>query len=226
VAGAVSRYLEDTLVDGDVLGLGWGRTTMEVMNVMSPAAPRRMEVVPILGESGYGGMYSQVNQMVLQFTRFYSARPYFLLAPMVLASRALRDQLLEENSIRRAAACWGRLTHAFVGIGALPSVEGHVLYLGEELVQRLMMAGAVGDITTRFFDQDGRFIQSELHDRVLGISLDQLARVKNVLAAACGVEKLQATLSALRTGLISDLFIDDELAQALENALISRAGAV
>jgi DNA-binding transcriptional regulator LsrR (DeoR family) len=188
---------------------------MEVMNVMAPVTPRRIEVVPLMGESSYAGTYSQVNQMVLQFTRYFGARPYFLLAPLVVSSIHMKNELLEDISIREAVECWERLTYAFVGIGALPSTEGHILYLADEYGARLTKAGVVGDITSRFFKEDGQFIQIDLHERILGIEIEQLKRVKNVLAAACGVDKVRATHAALRTGLITDLFVDEELGNAL-----------
>ena len=52
-------------------------------------------------------------------------------------------------------------------------------------------------------------------DRIVGISLEQLRSAQTIVAVAGGIEKTQAVLGALRTRLITDLFLDEELAQAV-----------
>ena len=72
LGGAVARFLESRLHDGDLIGLGWGRAIMESVNLLAPSRPRRIEVVPLLGESSFTGSYTQMNQIVLQMARAFS----------------------------------------------------------------------------------------------------------------------------------------------------------
>ena len=62
LGGAVARYLVSCLHDGDLIGLGWGRAIMESVNLLAPSRPRRVEVVPLLGESSFTGSYTQMNR--------------------------------------------------------------------------------------------------------------------------------------------------------------------
>jgi DNA-binding transcriptional regulator LsrR (DeoR family) len=198
-----------------VFGLGWGWTMMEMANLMAPGRPKRIDVIPLLGESGYTGSFTQLNQIILQIARAYSGTPYFLLAPILVGTNSLRNALLQDDVCVRVVERWENLSIACVGIGSVPPVEGQLVYIGEENLSKLTKANAIGDICARYFDRQGNFINNEQDDRMIGVSLSQLQKAHHVVAVAGGAEKANAVIGALRTHLISDLFIDEALAQVL-----------
>ncbi len=215
LGSAVAAYLDRRLLDGDVLGLGWGRTISEVSTLLAPGRPRRIDVVPLLGESGYTGSYTQMNQIILQTARSFNGKAFFLLAPMLVGSSALRNALMGDDGSRSVTERWDRLTVACVGIGAVPPVDEQVVYIGEENITGLVDCGAVGDICARYFDHAGKFLDLEMNDRMVGVSLDQLKKAGSVIAVAGGVQKASAVVAALRTQVITSLFVDEALAQVL-----------
>lgn len=215
LAGVVARFIEARLQDGDRVGLGWGRTIQEIVGLLAPARPRRIEVVPLLGESSFTGTYTQMNQIVLRFAGGFDGRPHFLLLPLLVGTPAMRDALLRDDAVRSITDRWQALDLACVGVGALPGSPGQIVYLGEENVQSYIARGAVGDLVARHFDVAGAPVRSELDERIIGIEWDQLRRARTVLAVVSGREKARALRAALRTGLITDLFIDQELAEAV-----------
>jgi deoxyribonucleoside regulator len=215
LGNAAARFVDEILRDGDVFGLGWGRTMMEMANLMAPARPKRIDVIPLLGESGYTGSYTQLNQVILQIARAYSATPYFLLAPILVGTHSLRDALLQDAVAIQVVERWENLSIACVGIGSVPPADGQIVYIGEENISKLIKADTIGDICARYFDRQGRFINGEQDDRMIGVSLSQLQKARHVIAVAGGAEKASAVIGALRTHLISDLFVDETLAQVL-----------
>ncbi len=215
IAAEAANYLEKILVDGDVLGIAWGRTITRLAGLLAPSTPKQVEVVPLMGERDYTGNYSQINQIVLQTTSALGGTPYFLLAPMFVGSRTLRDDLITDTSIRDVVQRWEMLTVSVIGIGAIPPQEGAVVYVGERYMQSMQDQGAVGDVCGRYFDIDGNLIDAEFYDRMISIDLDQLRKVKTVIAVAGGVEKTQAVLSSIKTGIYSVLIIDELLAQSI-----------
>ena len=64
-----------------------------------------------------------------------------------------------------------------------------------------------------YFDREGRIIENGLEDRMISASYDQLKAIDCLVAVACGVDKAVAVLGALRTGLISTVFIDQDMAE-------------
>jgi len=79
----------------------------------------------------------------------------------------------------------------------------------------LLAHGAVGDIALRYFDVEGRCVESEINDRIIGITLEQLKRGPKVVAASGGPEKVPAIRAALRGGLIDVLVTDSVTAGRL-----------
>ena len=72
----------------------------------------------------------------------------------------------------------------------------------------LHQAGAVGEISFRFYDIDGQPVITPLNDRVIGITLDELRRADRVMAIAGGEAKTAAIAGALRLGVINVLVTD------------------
>jgi len=215
VASAAGGFLTGKLKDGGTLGLAWGRTTSLVVDSLKPPAARGIQVLPLMGESGHSGMHSQMNSLVVRAAENLRATPHFLSLPMVVSAPALRRDLMRETGIREIVDRWDRIDFACVGIGVVPPVPGMVVYIGEEHLPRLVEAGAVGDICGVYYDRDGRIIKSGLEDRMIAVGVKQLKAIGCLVATACGADKAAAVLGALRTGLVSALFIDQDMAERI-----------
>jgi DNA-binding transcriptional regulator LsrR (DeoR family) len=215
VGASVARYLENLVQDGNLVGLGWGRTIMEVVNQLAPSNPRQIEVIPLLGESSNTGSYTEMNQMVLQAARSFGGQPYFLLVPMVVETKELRIAILRDEAARMVTERWEKLDIACFGIGSLPPAQGQILYIGEENIRRFLEDEAVGDICARYYNLRGELIDSPINERLLGIQPRQLHNARIRIVAATGTDKAKAVLGGIRTDLITDLFIDDVLGRAI-----------
>jgi deoxyribonucleoside regulator len=213
IASAASTYLEKTLTDSDILGLAWGRTITRMVQLLAPSVPREVDIVPLMGERGSTGDYSQINQIVLQMAKSFGGHPYFLLTPMFVGSKQLRDDLINDPAVSLVVERWDRLTTAVIGIGAVPPQPGNIVYVGTQYMRQMQEQGAVGDICGRYFDINGNLIEADFYDRMIGISLDQIRKIKRVIAVAGGTEKSKAVITAMQTKLFSVLFIDEMLAK-------------
>ena len=67
----------------------------------------------------------------------------------------------------------------------------------------------------RFFDADGQPVPSDLDDRTIGITLEELRAVPRVVGIAGGAEKVDAIRAALRGRLVDVLITDAGTAEAL-----------
>ena len=215
VGAAAAEFVTDQLGDGDTLGLAWGRATGVMVSLLQNPNARRLEVLPLLGESAQSGNYSQMNQLVVRAAEKLGARPQFLSLPIIVSSAELRSDLEKEKGICSVINGWDGTHLACVGIGVVPPVPGMMVYIGQEHLPPLIEAGAVGDICGSYFDREGNIIASGFEDRFIGVSVKQMKAVNCMVAVACGEEKAVAVLGALRTGLISSLFIDQRLAERI-----------
>ncbi len=215
VAAEAAKFIEARMNDGDVLGIGWGRSTSRMVDLLAPTRPLSVDVAPLLGESGHERGYSQMNHLILRTAQHFGGKPHFLLAPMVVGSPALRDMLWQDAVVRDVAAQWDRMTIACFGIGALPPTPGMIVYVGDAHIPMLASKGAVGDVCVHPFNQAGEILKTPLTDCLIGVGVKQLKRTPCRIAIASGIEKAKAIAGALRTGLITHLFTDVATATAV-----------
>lgn len=215
VAGAAAEFLAGNLKDGDTLGLAWGRTTAAVVDQLIPTRGRQIDVVPLMGESGHSGLHSQMSQMVMQAAERLRAKAHFLSLPMVVSSVQLCKALLKEAGVSEVIKHWDNVRFACLGIGVVPPVPGMIAYIGEEHLPRLVAAGAVCDMCGIYFNREGKIIKTGIEDQTIAVSLNQLKAIDCVVGVACGEDKGVSVLGALRTGLLSALFIDQAMAEQI-----------
>jgi DNA-binding transcriptional regulator LsrR (DeoR family) len=82
-------------------------------------------------------------------------------------------------------------------------------------VEQLKAVGAVGDIALHFFDGDGRAVEHEINDRIIGLDLEQIKKIPRVIGVAGGAEKVAVIRAALRGKIIDVLVTDDQTADKL-----------
>ena len=75
--------------------------------------------------------------------------------------------------------------------------------------------GGVGDIMGQVLDADGELIDHPINDRVIGLSLDDLNKIENVILAAGGLQKVPVIAAALKRGFVDTLVTDENTAMAL-----------
>ncbi|GAP22832.1 hypothetical protein ADM99_02420 [Leptolinea tardivitalis] len=217
IAAALARHLEATLKDGDCLGVGYGRTMAELADQLVPGRSRSVDVVALVGETAdtLAGTYSQVNQQVQKIAGVFNGKPHYLLAPMITGSAQTCQLLMNDPTILPVVTLWNRLTHIVTSIGTLPPITGENIYIDEETMQQFIKVGGAGDVYAHYFDQNGQFLDHPIYQRMMAVSANQIKKAEHVLLAAGGSQKATATASLLRGGVITDLFVDEDLARAI-----------
>jgi DNA-binding transcriptional regulator LsrR (DeoR family) len=218
-AGAAS-YLQNVVVRGDRIGIAsWSATLMATADAMQSAtADRAEEVTQLVGGVGEPTVQFRATGLTARLAELTGARAVPLPAPGLLRSATLRSALVHDPSVAGVMAGWERLTMALVGIGALePSSmlaqSGNAICTHE--AEALRDRGAVGDICFRFFDAAGAEVESELDDRVLGITPDRLRAIPRRVAVAGGQSKYPAIRAAVRGGWVNVLITDTASATRL-----------
>lgn len=221
LGAAAAAYLTETLANGDVVGISsWSATLLATADRMRPKNGATVDVVTqLVGGIGDPRVQMSANRLLDRFSSVTGARPVFMPAPGLVAAPAARRALLDDSSVAPALETWERLTVALVGIGSLtpsPLLRRSGNAIDPDQQDVLRRQGAVGDVCLRFFDEHGQLVDSELDDRVLGITPDQLRQVPRRIGVAGGVEKVGAIRAALLGDWVNILVTDLETARQLE----------
>jgi DNA-binding transcriptional regulator LsrR (DeoR family) len=71
------------------------------------------------------------------------------------------------------------------------------------------------EISGVLVDADGNPVRSELTERMIGITADQMRAVPEVIAIVYGGAKVRAVLAAVRGGMVNSLVTHSTLAESL-----------
>ena len=213
IGEAAAHFLEVTLQPGEVIGVSsWSQTILRMVENVHPFRNGKSRyVVQILGGMGDASVQSDASQLIARLARLTGGDPRPLLVQGITSSREAKLVMLSDPVVRGSMDLFGALSLAIVGIGAVEPSEFLVrsgnVFSKQEMAQ-LDEAGAVGEISFRFYDREGRPVETPLNDRVIGISLEELRRADRVMALAGGAKKTEAIAGALRLGLIDVLVTD------------------
>jgi DNA-binding transcriptional regulator LsrR (DeoR family) len=212
VASAAADYLGTLLTNGTRLGLAFGRLPSAVVHSLPAGTVSNLEISLLLGGFGVARAGIQGSELARHVASLYPhSRIHYLHAPLLVDSPDIKHAMLRDGSIRAALEAAANCELALVGIGYLGEDAPLVRYgdLGAEDRDRLIRAGAVGDICARFFRRDGQPV-TELDDRMMAIERTDLSQIPTVVAVAAGPEKYEAIRGALRTGYM-DVLVTDEM---------------
>lgn len=220
IGAATAYYLEQTIKPNEVIGLSsWSKTLMAMVEAMNPLAKQAgAQVVQVLGGLGNPAVESHAVHLVRRLAVLVQGQAVFLPAPGVVVSADTRQLYLQDPYVAETIEKFKKISLCLVGIGSVEPSDmlassGNV-FSSEEL-DALREKGAVGDICMRFFDAKGCPIQNGLNERVIGLELEQLRRIKRCVGVAGGKRKLAAIRGAMRGGYINVLITDIHTARAL-----------
>ena len=103
-----------------------------------------------------------------------------------------------------------------VGIGgAMAESTGiRASQLSEDDIRKLSEMNAKANICSTYLDEEGRVVDTELSDRILGASILDIQKSR-IFALACGNEKVEAIRAVLKSKLIDVLVTSIDTAQNL-----------
>jgi len=211
-----AQYLQNHLKPGEMLAMGWGETVQATVDLVAVDLMTRVSTVTLTGG---------VNAYVSTLRRVRGAAAEgctdaVIPTPIVVSSPTLAEALRQEAGVREVMELSHRSDHALVGIGAVTgqATLAQLGYVNDAELAGIAEAGAVGDILGIFYDEDGRVVDLPIHERRIGIGIDELRAIPNVVGVAGGMKKLAAIRGALRGGYLDVLVTNEEVARALLEA--------
>lgn len=211
-AGAI--YLESALRPGEVLATAWGLTVLEVARALPGKRIDGIVLAQAIGCLNSGELFNPIRLAGFMAEKL-GAKVYHLPVPAVVSSVGLKKILLEDENIRSCLEMAKSASRAMIGVGKVSNDATVVSagFLDRTMIDELKTKGAVGDISCRYFDLNGEPVITDFDRRVISLSLDDLRRIKPVIAVAGGEDKVAAVLGALRTKCLDILITDEQTGQ-------------
>lgn len=219
VAEAGARLFEERVAHLSSFGLSWGYTVDRFVDqVQLEPIHRSLRICPLVGglpsDTGPAG-----NTSMGMLAARTGATAFRFESPAVVESPRTWAALTSESSISSAIDRAAKVDMAIVGIGAFGQHNSRRVVTAMRLTpqedRELAAQTPAGDICGRFYDLSGNPLGPPTSQRVIGISLEQLQAVPEVIGLAAGVEKAPGVIGALRTGILDGIVLDEELARVV-----------
>ncbi|MCP2238902.1 sugar-binding transcriptional regulator [Thermoanaerobacterium thermosaccharolyticum] len=217
MGNAGAEYLKRIAKDGDVIGFAWGTTMAALANELNNCNRITANIIPLVGGSGNVAGEYHVNTIVSKVSAAFGAKGHFLYAPAITAEKETKKAIMADNNLKPILELWDKVDIAVVGIGA-PIKSSNLVwtgYFGNDDIELLKKANAIGEICSRFYDINGNIIKSDLDDRIISIELEKLKSAKYRIGIAESSEKVPSILGALKGGFINVFITTENTARLL-----------
>ncbi|GAC1037761.1 sugar-binding transcriptional regulator [Pseudomonas oryzihabitans] len=208
VASLVANYLNRVLADGMIVAVGMGRNVGAVAdNVFLPNG-RNCTFVCAIGGSLRAGEYMNPDHICRRLAARFGGESETLYAPAMVANPELRATLIANDTVRATLDRARRADLALIGIGDMSESSNMVRmgWFSPQEIAAARLSGTVGDMMGYdFIDIHGRPAVNVLQGRVIGLTVQELTRIPDVIAVASESTKAAAILGALRSGVINTL---------------------
>ena len=213
--GRVAAGLLEEIVEADdVLGLSWSRTLLVMRGFLRDMQP--CDVVQLSGALSRPDVDESSVELVRDVARATGGTAYYFYAPMIVPEAETARSLRLQPEVASAMARFDELTKAIVTIGAWKPGQSTVVdAISAEDYEEARAAGVVCEIAGMQLDAQGTAAETPLSERVIGIEVERLRRVPEIVAIAYGSEKATAVRAAVRGELITTLITHGSLAREL-----------
>jgi DNA-binding transcriptional regulator LsrR (DeoR family) len=214
-----ARLLTELVADDMTVALSWGHALQAMVYAVEVQRDYHLTLTQLVG--GLSSISNEISgaELVRELATRLGADYVTLHAPATLTSAVARDALLAEQSIVDILDAARSADLAFVGIGTPSHGSSAAILSSLQLTpseeKEFWAAEPVGDLAARYYDADGHEVKGAVADRVLGLGLDDLRSIPNVVGVAQGRAKTPGVLGALRGRLVDSLVCDEVLARAL-----------
>jgi DNA-binding transcriptional regulator LsrR (DeoR family) len=222
VGAGAAAYLIRVIRPHDKIVVSVGNSLLGMVNAMPHSAnldAAGLRVIQGLGGLGDPNHETYATQLVTRMAQALSAEAVLLGAPAVAGTREARDSFFRDPHIARALDMARGAEMIFVGIGPRRSdsvvVQEFWKVMQPSAMDELAARGAVGSLNLRHFDANGRAFQSEFDERIIGLTLDEIKKIRRVVGVAGGHSKREAIRAALLGKLVNVLVTDHITAQHL-----------
>jgi DNA-binding transcriptional regulator LsrR (DeoR family) len=217
VAVELARTAREHIAEGATVGVSWSRTVEAAVRHIGRLP--QCDVVQLVGALPVEGSGNSLA-LISTFAQMPGVRTWPVWSPLLVADAATAAGMRRQPEIADALARADHLDVAVVAIGHWSERTSTVFpQISAEEQRAATEAGAIAECSGRLFDAEGRPVRTSLDERVVGVTLEQLAATPQVIAIGYGAAVAPGLVAAVRGGIANTLVTDDAAAKALETLL-------
>jgi DNA-binding transcriptional regulator LsrR (DeoR family) len=214
VGRAAAQLLAEVVTAQDVLGLAWARAVSAMARALPPLPGT--PVVQLTGALSLPDGPDTSVDLVRDVAAASGGVAHCFYAPLTVSDAATARALRQLPEVARAFDQLPSVTRAVAGVGLWEPGQSTIHDSSSEADRRaLRELGVCADISGVFLSADGEPVPTELADRMIAISAEEMRAIPEVVVIPYGIRKAPAVRAALRSGLVGGIVTHTTLARAV-----------
>ena len=211
IGQAAARLLMEMIREGDVVGIANGRTISATTRHITSLA--HCDVVQLTGMAM--SIEADSVEQVRRVSVISGGTPHAIYAPLTVGTGTTASALRADPNVMQAIQLFPKVTIALVAVGSWKPPDSQLLLSLEPAERETLLARDVcADIAGGLLDSQGRSMD-DLADRTIGISLEELRLIPELVLIGGGARKVNAIHAVLKSQLASVLVTDVSIARAI-----------
>ncbi len=210
-------FIKKNANQGEYIGISWGNMIGDIVKFMETQDEKLMingNVCSLVGNSATANKNYHTDEMCRAFGQAAGCEPHFALAPAFYETKEELESVSKLEFFGKIQQSWEKVNFAIVNIENHPSVPD--LATASRFGRKLK--DAVGHMVSYYYDKDGNIIENE-NDVVYRIPLEQLKKADIVMGICrCNITA-DNLIGALKTNIITHVFVDQQIAQKVVKRL-------
>ncbi|MGY3778473.1 sugar-binding transcriptional regulator [Isobaculum melis] len=217
VARAAASYLVGQLKPQQKIGLSWGTTMAEFIEEVPYVHHPDTMILPLAGGVASQDVKYDANHLSFLLSEKLSGECAYIYAPALAETKDLKEVLVASKMVSDVLNQGRQVDLAFIGVGQPASLTTweNLGYIEADEFTHLQKQGMVGDAVASFFNQKGEALDNDFTRRMIGVTLDELKQIPNVVLLAAGQQKAESVHAILKSAAIRTLIIDQTIAEKL-----------
>lgn len=210
-------YLKKIAPQYKKIGLSWGNSLRGLVDSFPYTNHQEATILPLIGGLSDDYFDIQSNQLSYDLARKMRAKAKYLYSPALVSNPLIREELSNNNAIQSILEAGKEVDLALIGISSLDQESNmrRLGFLSEEDVVDLRRHNAVGVINSRFYDNEGNETPNDINKNVIGLNLEDMKKIPDVMTVVYGDQKVDAIRVALESGMLNIIVTTDTIAEGV-----------
>ena len=212
---AAAGLLQTKLKDRMKIGLYWGSSLYQLVKALPAQSVVDVEVIQLTGSLGMANSAFDGFELAGNLAQKLNGSCRLIQAPVIVKNPELKKLLIKEHPITETMSRMNALNLALVGLSSdKPEYSSMVRegFLDTAEAESIQSEGGIGHICGLHYDTEGEFLDIPQNKRVVGIEIEDLKAIPELIGIACGAEKAEAILGAIKGRIISSIITDENAA--------------
>lgn len=210
VAEEAAMQLASLIRPDSVIGVGWGRTLLCIINALPYLNYPESKVVQLCGNIDKAMYANHAHEIVSHLCDKLSSAAYNLPCPAVVDNPLILEMLMHDGKTKSVMQLGADADIMLVNIALVDSSSCLINsdYLTEADIHTLTEKGAVGSICCRYYDISGNPCDSGIDNRTMTVSIDAIKKCGCAMTCVADSRRAGALLGALNGGMLDILVVD------------------